>query len=117
MVVVIQMWLCQRSTAVTHSSREQLQASEGHVLGYSGQVVVRQHRDGDEPKVDQEGENVQQEQRLEEQEVGEDAGAEPAPDLLHGALPQGQGLPGGRHPGATPTERLEGQYFSLTWLK
>lgn len=57
-------------------------------------MVINQQWDGDEPKVDQERDDVEHEEPLEEQEVGEDAGAEPAAYLLHGAVPKLQSLPG-----------------------
>lgn len=78
----------------THSSSQYLQPSEAHSRRYVGGVVINQQRDGDEAKVDEEGQNVEHEEPFEEQEVGEHTGAKLAAYLLHGALPQLQGLPG-----------------------
>lgn len=78
----------------THSSSQYLQASEVHVRRQIGRMVVDQQRDGDEAKVDQERDHVEHEEPLEEHEVGQDAGAEPAAYLLHGTLPKLQSLPG-----------------------
>lgn len=78
----------------TYSPSQYLQSTEAHIERCVGSVVVNKQRDGDKAKVDQEGENVEHEQPLEEQEIGEDAGAEPAAYLFHDALPQRQGLPG-----------------------
>lgn len=57
-------------------------------------MVVDQQWDGDEAKVDEERDDVEHEEPLEEHEVDEDAGAELAANLLHGALPKLQSLPG-----------------------
>lgn len=78
----------------TYSSSQDLQAPEGHVRRRVGRVVVNQQRDGDEAKVDQERDDVEHEKPLQEHEVGQDAGAEPAAYLLHGASPKLQSLPG-----------------------
>lgn len=97
----------------TYSSSQYLQSSEPHIRRYVGCGVKSKQRDGDEAKVDQEGENVEHKQPSEEQEVGEDAGAKPAAYLLDDALPQLQGLPGWPYTVATPAERLRGQL--VTW--
>ena len=76
----------------THRSGQQLQPLEVH--GEAGCGVMHQLRDGDEAKVDQEGEEIEHEQPLEEQEVGEDASSELAANLLERPLPDLQGLPG-----------------------
>lgn len=78
----------------TYSSSQYLQAPEGHVSRHVGRMVVDQQWDGDEAKVDQERDDVEHEEPLEEHEVGQDAGAEPAAYLLHGTLPKLQSLPG-----------------------
>lgn len=51
-------------------------------------MVINQMRDGDEPNVNQEWDDVEHEEPLQEQEVGEDTGAEPAAYLLHGTMPK-----------------------------
>lgn len=93
----------------THSSSEDLQPPEAHIGRYVGCGVVNELRDGDEAEVDQEGENVEHEQPLEEQEVGEDTGAKLAAYLFHDALPQLQGLPGWPYGVAAPAEGLREQ--------
>lgn len=90
----------------TYCSGEYLQPPEAHVRRHVGWGVENQQRDRDEAEVDEEGENVEQEEPLEEQEVGEDAAAERAAYLFHGALPQLQGLPGRAQAVAEPAERL-----------
>ncbi len=50
--------------------------------------------DCDEAEVDDEGEEVEFQQPLKEQEVGEDRSAKPAADLLQSFLPYNQMLPG-----------------------
>lgn len=95
-----------RERRATYCSGEYLQPPEAHVRRHVGRGVENQQRDCDEAEVDEEGENVEQEEPLEEQEVGEDAAAEPAAYLLHGALPQLQCLPGRAQTVTEPAERL-----------
>lgn len=78
----------------TYNSSQYLQSSEAHVWGYVGCGVGNKQRDGDEAKIDEERENVEHKKPLEKQEIGEDAGAKLATDLLHDALPKLQSLPG-----------------------
>lgn len=80
--------------ASTYNSSQYLQSPEGHIRGYVGCGVVNKQRDGDKAKIDEERENVEHKEPLEEQEIGEDAGAKLATDLLHDALPKLQALPG-----------------------
>lgn len=49
--------------------------------------LINQLWDGDKTEVDQEGENIEHKQPFEEHEIGQNAGAELPPDLLHSALP------------------------------
>lgn len=98
--------MVRREQRATYCSGEYLQPPEAHVRRHVGREVENQQRDCDEAEVDEEGENVEQEEPLEEEEVGEDAAAEPAAYLLHGALPQLQGLPGRAQTVAEPAERL-----------
>ena len=68
----------------TDHSREKFQSGE---LGCGEGNVGDQLGDGDEAEVHQEREDVEHEEPLEEQEVGEDARSKLATDLLHVALP------------------------------
>lgn len=107
-----------RERWATYCSGEYLQPPEAHVRRHIRRWVENQQRDYDEAEVDEEGENVEQEEPLEEQEVGEDAAAERAAYLLHGALPQLQALLGRVQAVAEPAERLrERRRLSQTaWL-
>lgn len=77
---------------------------------------MNKHWDGDKAKVDQERENVEHEQPLEENEIGEDAAAKLATDLFHDALPQFEGLPGRPHTVAAPAEKLKKQPVLCTTI-
>lgn len=103
--------------ASTYNSSEYLQSSEAHIQRYVGWGVVNEQRDGDKAKVDEERENVEHKEPLEEQEVGEDAGAKLATYLLYGALPQLQGLPGWPYTVATPAEILREQLVTCIAYK
>lgn len=76
----------------THHPCEELKSSEPCGVADIG----RMHNlwDCDEAEVDEEGEEVELQQPLKEQEVGEDRSAKPAPNLLQGVLPHNQTLPG-----------------------
>lgn len=76
----------------THHPCEELKSSEP----CDAADIGRMHNlwDCDEAEVDEEGEEVELQQPLKEQEVGEDRSAKPAPNLLQGVLPYNQTLPG-----------------------
>lgn len=76
-----------RIGVTAHRSSEELQPPEAHAGGHVGRRVEHEQRDGDEAEVDEEREEIEEKEPLEEEEVGEDAAAEGASDILHGALP------------------------------
>lgn len=77
----------ERNRVAAHRSSEEFQPPEADVSGHVGRRVEHEQRDGDEAKVDEKREEIEKEKPLEEEEVGEDAAAEGASDLFHGALP------------------------------
>lgn len=103
--------------ASTHNSSQYLQSPEAHVQGYVGCGVGNKQRDGDKAKIYEEGENVEHKEPLEEQEIGEDAGAKLATNLLHDALPKLQRLPGWPDIVATPAERLRQVLPGEIWIR